>query len=848
VFLRLIFVLALMTSVMQSAFAQTEGARALVSRPIDTSQWVTLRGNTRSEANNANDRGAVPDSLSMQHMQLLLKRPAEREAALQTYIKSLHDRASPNFHRWLSAKELGQRYGLAASDLSAIESWLTSQGFIVHSISTSTLIVDFSGTAAQVRMAFHTQLHYLRSRGVRHVANMSDPQIPAALADAIVGVVSLNDFRPHTNFKPRTVFTFAVNGGTDFAVVPGDLATIYNLSPLFSNGTSGQGQTVVVIEDSDVFSTTDWTTFRTTFGLSGFSSGSFTQVHPAPVSGTSNCADPGVVAQNEGEAELDAEWASAAAPSAAIVLASCKDTSTTFGGLIAIQNLVDGSSPPAILSLSFGECEAENGAAGNAAFNAIYEQAVSEGTSVFVSSGDEGAASCDANESAATHGIAVSGFASTPFNVAVGGTDFGDTFAGTTSTYWGSSNSSVFESALSYIPEIPWNDSCAGALLASFEGFNTGFGTGGFCNSTQASNFLTTASGSGGPSGCATGSTSTSGVVSGSCQGYAKPSWQNVSGNPADGVRDLPDVSLFAGNGIWGHFYIYCDSDTSDGGAACSGSPAGWSKAGGTSFSTPILAGIQALVNQSTAARQGNPNPVYYALAASQYASSLVCNATRGNAVAGGCVFYDVQQGDMDVNCSGSHSCFDPAGSNGVLSTSSSSFASAYASGAGWDFATGLGSLNAANLVSFWNSSDLSLAGSATVNGSGVADYSLTVRNNGPQTATSVSVTTTLPGGSNLAGGSSSACVQSGLSVKCTLGSLMQGANASVTIAVQPASTLSFTASSGNSDLNPGNNTLALVAGGSDAPATDGPLPLWSYLALGLLMLAIVRLRVQSPE
>ena len=190
-------------------------------------------------------------------------------------------------------------------------------------------------------------------------------------------------------------------------MVPADLATIYNLNPLFSAGISGQGQTVVVIEDTNVYSTADWTTFRSTFGLSGYTSGSFTQVHPT---GSASCSNPGVVSGAESEAELDAEWASAAAPSAAIELASCTDTRTTFGGLIALQNLINGSNPPSIISISYGECEAENGATANAAYNTTYQQAVALGISVFVSSGDEGAASCDANATKSTHGIGVSGF------------------------------------------------------------------------------------------------------------------------------------------------------------------------------------------------------------------------------------------------------------------------------------------------------------------------------------------------------------------------------------------------------------------------------------------------------
>jgi subtilase family serine protease len=424
-----------------------------------------------------------------------------------------------------------------------------------------------------VREAFHTEIHQLSVKGAKHFANMSDPRIPAALAPAVIGVVSLHDFKPRAMHKLRAQYT---EGGGYYLVVPGDLATIYNLNPLFTAGISGQGQTIAVIEDTNVYTTADWTKFRSVFGLSSYTGATFTTVHPAPPTGTNNCTNPGVNSDDE-EAILDAEYASAAAPSADIELASCLDTST-FGGLIALQNLLNGSSaPPALVSISYGYCETLNGATANAAYNAAYQQAAGEGVSVFVSSGDEGAASCDADESWAVNGITVSGFTSTPYNVSVGGTDFGDSYAGTNSTYWNTTNSSTYESALSYIDEIPWNDSCAGALLTAFFGYSEAYGSSGFCNSSAASEngYLTTVSGSGGPSGCATGS-STSGVVGGSCAGWPKPSWQSLVGDPSDGVRDIPDVSLFAANGSGRHVVLFADHGRHSG----SGEPANRRTAG----------------------------------------------------------------------------------------------------------------------------------------------------------------------------------------------------------------------------------------------------------------------------
>ena len=676
--------------------------RPLVTQKLDENERVTLKGNSRPEANATNDRGLVADDFRIEHMLLQLQRSTEQEQAVKDYIDQLHDPASSNFHRWLTAQKFGETFGSAEDDLDAITTWLQRHGFQVNMVYPSGMVIDFSGSAGQVREAFRTEIHQLEVNGVEHIANMSDPQIPAALAPAVAGVVSLHDFVPRPMHKLQRNYTFTSGAETYQAVVPADLAAIYNINPLFNTGFSGQGQTIAVIEDSNVYNTSDWTTFRKTFGLSGYSSGTFTQLHPSPPSGANNCSNPGVTG-DDGEAILDAEWASAAAPSAAIELASCANTRTTFGGLIALLNVISKGTPPAIVSISYGECEAVNGASANAAYNAAYQQAAAEGVSVFVSAGDEGAASCDANATQATHGIGVSGLASTPYNVAVGGTDFGDTYAGTNSTYWTGANTPAYGSARSYIPEIPWNDSCASVLIATYvSGSGITYGSSGFCNSRAGREYLEVVSGSGGPSGCASGVASISGVVSGTCKGYSKPTWQaGVVGVPKDGVRDIPDISLFAGNGVWGHYYPFCWSDTRNGGAPCTGAPSSWSGAGGTSFSSAIMAGIQALVNQRTGSLQGNPNPVYYKIAAGEYgaAGSTSCNSTNKNGAAGSCIFYDVTQGDMDVNCTGSRNCYVPSGKNGVLSTSGSSYSKAYGAATGWDFATGIGTINAQNLV-----------------------------------------------------------------------------------------------------------------------------------------------------
>ncbi len=727
-----LIVISGLLSLTSTVWAQPTGhPTRMIHEGVDESKLLSLEGNTRPEANAVNDRGIVSDDFKMDHMLLHLKRSPERESALKQYIEDLHNAKSPNYHQWLTPEQFAEHYGVAQEDVATVTNWLKAKGFTVHGAQTSGLMVDFSGNAGQVRSAFHTEIHNLEVNGVKHFANTSDPQIPAALHAAVTGVVSMHNFHPKPALMPRGNYTFTTSNGTFHGLVPGDIATIYNFNPAFAAGYSGQGQTIMVVEDTYLYSVNDWTIFRKTFGLTRpYPHGTLSQVSPT---GAITCTNPGYQGRgtpgygDDGEAIIDVEWATAAAPNAAIVLAACTDT-TAFGGLIALENTLNGpaASLPSVVSISYGEAEAANGAAANAAYNSAYMQAVAEGVSIFVSSGDELAASDD-DGNTSTHGISVSGFTSTPYNVSVGGTDFGYTADSVNpATYWNSNNSNTYSSALSYIQEIPWNNSCANSLLASFLAplLGTPSDPQTFCNTTTANTdgLRNAVGGSGGPSGCATGTASTRGVVSGTCAGYAKPAFQSgLLGNPTDGVRDIPDVSLFASNGFWDAYYVVCwsnpdTSPTVGGGFTCTGPPSTWAGFGGTSVSSPIMAGIQALVNQKTGSRWGNPNTTYYSLANTEYASAgtaSACNSTSVNKFTNSCIFYDITQGDIDGACRGSgagsatlRNCFKPAGSAataiGILSTSNTVSQPAYTTNTGWDFASGIGSVNVFNLLTNW--------------------------------------------------------------------------------------------------------------------------------------------------
>lgn len=695
--------------------AQSPGA--LITQPIDERVRLPLAGNTRPEARNSQyDRGAVPDRMRLSHMLLELKRSPQSEAALEQLIVQLQDPRSPQFHHWLTAPELGHVFGPARRDIETIANWLKSYGFTVNSIHPSGMTIDYSGTAGQVRRAFGAPIHFLAVNGTKHIANIRDPEIPAALTPVVAGIVSLHDFRPHPMYRLRTTVRFG--NGASQPIVPADLANIYNLKPLLRSRINGRGETIATIEDSDLISPAQWKKFRRTFGLPVHLFGSVIDSHPNAPASHGSCVDPGVNADAI-EATIEAEWIGVAAPAATIEIASCKNSETTFGGLIALQNLVDGSSPPSVVGIGYGECESRLGSAGNAAIYATYQQAAAEGVSIFAAAGNDGAASCDAGEWAAYRGVSVNGYASTPYDIAVGGTDFDETSERKVAATWGLPDRRTQASALSYVREVAWNDSCGNGLGSSvLTGSPTVYGPGGFCDINPGSQFWRVVAGSGGPSGCSRGlaDPNSPAAVSGSCAGYAKPVWQNgVSGNPKDGVRDIPDVSLFAGDGAWRHYYPLCYG--ASGATACKGAFGSWPGAGGTSFATAIMAGIQSLVDQSKGERQGSPAAALYAIAAKEFGTegNSGCDSSLGEAISQACVIHDVTRGETDVDCTsarylglkfaddnGPVNCAMGGVFVGVLTQPGDAKKLAYETWPGWDFATGLGTVNAANLVKAW--------------------------------------------------------------------------------------------------------------------------------------------------
>jgi hypothetical protein len=675
---------------------QTGGAQPLITQPVNEHQLTVLKGNTYPLARPRYDRGPAPASLPMDRMMLVLKRSPQQKAALGALLNEQQEKSSPSYHKWLTPARFGQRFGLSSQDIQTIVAWLQSHGFRVGGVANGRGVIEFSGSAGAVEQAFHTSIHKYVVKGKAHWANATNPEIPTALTPAVAGISSLNNFPRKPMHRVAGIFrkskttgqaipvqqpayTFACGSGVNcYALGPYDFATIYNVLPLWNAGIDGTGQTIAIVGESDI-NTQDVDDFRNMFGLP---SAKLNVIHNGPA--------PGPVNGDETESDLDVEWAGAVAKGATIDFVVSQSTEATQGVDLSAEYIVDHDLAP-VMSESYGACELDLGTAGNQFYNQLWQQASAEGITVVVSTGDGGSAVCDTGYQGATNGLAVNGLASTPYNVAVGGTDFNDALDA--STHWSSTNNSTTQaSALSYIPEAAWNDTCTNPELAQLTGLSSDAETN--CNNysltSQYPFLLLVYGGSGGASNCIS---PTSQSPSGCGGGYPKPAWQTGTGVPSDSARDVPDVSLFAGDGFNGNFYIVCEADQQSG-SSCSLSSGTFLGVGGTSAATPAFAAILAMVNQKTKSPQGNANYVLYPLAA-KTGASCASVATP----AGSCIFYDETSGTNAMPCLvGSPDCtINTVGDNyGVLT--------GYANTTGYDPANGLGSVNAANMVNNWGS------------------------------------------------------------------------------------------------------------------------------------------------
>jgi subtilase family serine protease len=607
-------------------FAQTR-LPDRIRRHADDRQVSVLRGNRSELARPDLDRGRLDRSRALERLALVFKPSPAQAADLEALLAAQQDPGSPDYQRWLSPEEFAARFGMSDADLAEVTGWLRAHGLTVHGASRSRQELYFSGSVAQVEDAFHTEMHEYLVGGELHRANAVDPAIPTAYAGVVLAVRNLSDFRPRPHMRrPSTSSRFTSGITGNHFLAPADFATIYGLDALYAAGFDGTGQKIAVVGQSALAAhnaTTDVDAFRAAAGLPA------TQLKQVlvPGTGTAKVCDGDVT-----EADLDVEWSGAVAPAATVVyvftgVASGRTCTTTSASVWdALQYSVDHDLAP-VISTSYGACEAANGSSFDTMVRGWAQQANAQGQSIVAATGDTGAADCDdPNSPTASQGLAVDVPAAIPEVTGAGGTEFLD--GASPSTYWAATNDAGGGSALQYVPETGWNDSALVGMLAS---------------------------GGGGASSI-----------------FAKPPWQVGTGVPADGKRDVPDVSFhasFANDG-----YLICSQGSCVNGFRAADTSL--DVIGGTSAAAPSLAGILAVIAGGTGSNGlGSPNPTLYALAASVPSA-----------------FHDVTSGSNVVPCQrGSPSC--PA---------SAPFQIGYAATPGYDRATGLGSVDAGMLATHW--------------------------------------------------------------------------------------------------------------------------------------------------
>jgi uncharacterized protein (TIGR03437 family) len=419
-----------------------------VAARIDQSRTVVLQGQTHSRARPQFDQGRVEPTFELPSLMMHLKTSTEQQAELQQLLAAQQDPSSPDFHKWLTPEQFADRFGVSQNDIDKITAWIQSQGLTVKQVARSRSWIIFGGTAEQAQAAFRTEIHRYNANGVSFYSNSTDPSIPAGLAGIVSGVRGLNNI----HLKPRYVkggdpkMTLA-NGS--HRIAPDDLATIYNIAPLYRAGIDGTGQTIAVVGQTAI-NLSDLRTFRSRFNLPAQT------VQQVLVPGH---PDPGISDADLGEADLDIEWAGAVARNATIVYVYSDDV------LASLYHAVD-QNLASVVTMSYGACEGSD-LIDLPPMQAAAQHANAQGMTWLAASGDSGAADCeDIGAAVAQNGLAVDAPSSIPEVTGMGGTTLNEQGG----SYWNSTNDANSASALSYIPEKVWNDTSIDGMLSASGG------------------------------------------------------------------------------------------------------------------------------------------------------------------------------------------------------------------------------------------------------------------------------------------------------------------------------------------------------------------------------------------
>src|SRR5581483_3580108 len=396
--------------------AQTP-SRNRILQAVDANQVAAVSGTAHPLARPQYDRGRANPGETIRGASLVFRLSSAQQSALDRLLREQQDPSSPNYHKWITPDEYAARYGMTGGDLAKVTAWLQSQGLRVDGISRNRNEIFFSGTIGQVEAALHTEIHNLSVRGEQHYANVSDVSLPAAFANQVLAVRKLNDFSPRPRLRRAAPhFTSSISG--NHFVVPGDFATIYNLGPLYSQGLDGAGQKIAVMGQT-LISLSDIRAFRSASGLPA----NDPTLQLVPGTGTATTCSGDV-----DEADLDVEWSGAVAKNASIIYlyvglggGTCSNRGKDV--FDALQYAITNNVAP-VLSISYGNCEANIGASFEQTVQQWAQQANAQGQTISSAAGDDGAADCDFNDTSSVHGLAVDVPAAVPEVTGIGGTMF----------------------------------------------------------------------------------------------------------------------------------------------------------------------------------------------------------------------------------------------------------------------------------------------------------------------------------------------------------------------------------------------------------------------------------------
>ncbi len=634
-----------------------------ITGSIAAGKSVRLTAGVPLQARHQFDQGAVDPSLKLSYMTLLTVPTASQKRDLKKLLADQQNPHSPSYHKWLTPEQYADRFGLSPNDIKKLTTWLQSQGFTIVRTARGRNWIVFSGTAAQAERTFQTQIHNFKVEGEMHFANTTPAAIPAALSGIVTGFRGLNNFRLKSQaHRAKPAYTFPVGGGSYLFIAPGDITAMYDLSTLYGNGIDGTGQTLVVIGQTGIYQS-DLTNFRQNFGLSAISCTAPGDIITAcDTSNFQYVLVNGAATNIYGdlaEADIDIQWSGATAKNAQVIFVTATDPNGN-GVFDSLYYAIDNDVSPVMTMSYTTPCELAEAYYGNFdGDEAELQFANSEGITFMNSSGDTGAAECDYGSNLAEYGYAAAYPASSQYVTAVGGTSIPSISPNEySSTYWNPTNGADGGSAIGYIPEQPWNDPQEYGMICSQASPPSFCGNYGMTDWPSAQTFFGLSAGGGGVSNCVTVD------VNGVCtSGFPQPSWQagldTSAVNPgglgainSTPTRYTPDVSLLASPNLPGYLICSQINGSSGGGSSCDSPTTGISDMltgcfngtgactiyGGTSVSSPVFAGMVALLNQQVVASGvqttpglGNINPMLYSLAASNSTNGAFNPVTTAN-------------------------------------------------------------------------------------------------------------------------------------------------------------------------------------------------------------------------